>query len=84
MIDAYPFRVPGGLAPAKSASANIPSKMQPGQKGRDTAAEPVNGDTDRSSGTESYDISRFLPQIVCYVANYRSEIKNVFLSLHRV
>jgi putative CocE/NonD family hydrolase len=47
-FDAYSFRVPGGMAPAKSASTNIPSKMQPGQKSRDAAAEPVDGDTDRS------------------------------------
>ncbi len=47
-FDAYSFRVPGGIAPAKSASANVPGKMQPGQKGRDAAAEPVDGDTDRS------------------------------------
>jgi predicted acyl esterase len=47
-FDAYSFRVPGGMAPAKSASANVPSKMQPGQKSRDEAAEPVDGDTDRS------------------------------------
>jgi putative CocE/NonD family hydrolase len=47
-FDAYSFRVPGGMAAAKSASTNVPSKMQPGQKGRDAAAEPVDGDTDRS------------------------------------
>jgi len=47
-FDAYPFRVPGGMAPDKSASNNAPSKVQPGQTGRDAAAEPVDGDTDRS------------------------------------
>jgi putative CocE/NonD family hydrolase len=47
-FDAYSFRVPGGMAPAKRTSGNVPSKMQPGQEGRDAAAEPVDGDTDRA------------------------------------
>lgn len=45
-FDAYSFRVPGGMAPGKSAG--VPSKAQSGQKSRDAAAEPVDGDTDRS------------------------------------
>ena len=47
-FDAYSFRVPGGMAPAKSTGASVPSKVQSGQKSRDAAAEPVDGDTDRS------------------------------------
>jgi uncharacterized protein len=47
-FDAYSFRVPGGMAPAKSAGAGVPSKVQTGQKSRDAAAEPVDVDKDRS------------------------------------
>ncbi len=45
-FDAYSFRVPGGMAPPKDAG--VPSKGPSGQKSRDAAAEPVDGDTDRS------------------------------------
>jgi uncharacterized protein len=47
-FDAYPFRVPGGMAPAKNAGAGAPAKAQSGQQSRDAAAEPVDADTDRS------------------------------------
>jgi uncharacterized protein len=47
-FDAYSFRVPGGMAPAQNTGAGIPTKVQSGQKSRDAAAEPVDGDTDRS------------------------------------
>jgi uncharacterized protein len=47
-FDAYSFRVPGGMAPAKNAGSGAPAKAQSGQKSRDAAAEPVDGDTDRS------------------------------------
>jgi uncharacterized protein len=47
-FDAYSFRVPGGMAPPKNAAPSAPAKGQSGQKTRDAAAEPVDGDSDRS------------------------------------
>ncbi len=47
-FDAYSFRVPGGMAAAKGASGKVPGKVQSGQKSRDAAAEPVDGDAGRS------------------------------------
>jgi|WetSurMetagenome_2_1015567.scaffolds.fasta_scaffold06725_4 uncharacterized protein len=47
-FDAYSFRVPGGMAPGKNTAANAQPKVQSGQKSRDAAAEPVDGDADRS------------------------------------
>ena len=47
-FDAYSFRVPGGMAPARNSGTNVPPKVQSGQKSRDAAAEPVDGDMDRS------------------------------------
>lgn len=47
-FDAYSFRVPGGMSPAKGVPVSLASRTQSGQKGRDAAAVPVDGDTDRS------------------------------------
>ncbi len=48
-FDVYPFRVPGGLSPAKGA----PAKVMSTQEARDAAAVPVDADTDKSQLKEA-------------------------------
>ena len=48
-FDVYPFRVPGGMAPAKGA----PAKAMSTQATRDAAAAPVDADADRSQLREA-------------------------------
>jgi len=48
-FDVYPFRVPGGVAPAKGASAKVMST----QEARDASAVPVDADTDKSQLKEA-------------------------------
>ncbi len=48
--DVYPFRVPGGMAPAKGTTTQAMSS----RKSRDAAAVPVDADTDRSMLKEAF------------------------------
>jgi len=48
-FDVYPFRVPGGMAPAQSTRTAAKS----GQQARDSAAVPVDADADRSQLNEA-------------------------------
>jgi putative CocE/NonD family hydrolase len=46
-FDAYPFGVPGGMAPPKGTATRVPPTDTPAGM-RDMLAEPVDGDTDRA------------------------------------
>lgn len=46
-FDAYPFGVPGGMAPPAGVPTRLPTTVVPAER-RNMLAEPVDGDTDRS------------------------------------
>ena len=48
-FDVYPFRVPGGMAPAKG----VPARVISTQETRDAVAVPVDADTDRTQLNEA-------------------------------
>jgi predicted acyl esterase len=52
-FDVYPFRVPGGMAPAQGTPAKAPTGAQSAQQTRDAAAVPVDADTERSQLKEA-------------------------------